>query len=149
MYGGTLTPPTARNSSAANILHFNQSLYLAGDGSLAPDAYVYIPPACAAGSGTTCRLHIAFHGCGQYAGSAAVGTSFVEHAGFNPWADANDLVILYPQGGGFPDSGQQAPSNQLAAGCWDGYGQTGIDFAYQSGPQVVAVRNMITALAGW
>jgi hypothetical protein len=55
-------------------------------------------------------------------------------------------VILYPQSGGFAERGEAAPSPQLGAGCFDGYGQTREDYAYSSGPQLKALRNMIEAL---
>ena len=43
---------------------------------------------------------------------------------------------------------QDLPSRQLAAGCFDGYGQTGVGYASCAGPQHVQIRNMIGALAG-
>ena len=33
-------------------------------------------------------------------------------------------------------------------GCYDGYAQTGVDYALQSGAQITAVRAMIKAVAG-
>lgn len=41
-----------------------------------------------------------------------------------------------------------APTGQLAAGCFDGYGQTGVSYAGCDGPQNVQIRNMITAVSG-
>jgi hypothetical protein len=56
-------------------------------------------------------------------------------------------VILYPQSGGFLERGEaSAPSGQLEAGCFDGYGQTREDYAFSSGPQMQVLRNMIRAL---
>ena len=56
-------------------------------------------------------------------------------------------VILYPQSGGFLERGEAtAPSGQLEAGCFDGYGQTREDYAFSSGPQMQVLRNMIQAL---
>lgn len=71
-------------------------------------------------------------------------------AGYNSWADANNIVILYPQGGGFQETNQTkyAPTSQIEGGCFDGYGQTGTEYANRDGPQTVTVRNMITAIAG-
>ena len=60
---------------------------------MAENAYVYIPPRCQAGA--KCKLHVAMHGCSMTA--ALIGFDFVSHAGYNAWADANDIVILFPQ----------------------------------------------------
>ena len=55
-----------------------------------------------------CPLHVAFHGCLQSLGK--INTTFVEHAGYNAWAEANGIVVLYPQ----------ATANALnPKGCWD------------------------------
>ena len=66
-----------------------------------------------------CCLHIALHGCGMYAGFPAMNSSFIQHAGYNQWADANDLVILYPQGGGCAErhSNVCATAAQAQEGC--------------------------------
>jgi ABC-type transporter Mla maintaining outer membrane lipid asymmetry permease subunit MlaE len=65
------------------------------------------------------------------------------HAGFNEWAEANDIVIIYPviKEGGWGVTGQ-------AHGCWDGYAQTGTDYGLKSGAQISVVRNLISAVAG-
>lgn len=43
----------------------------------------------------TWRLHFFFHGCNMHANH--IGTSFIEQAGFIEVADANDIVIIFPQ----------------------------------------------------
>ena len=70
--------------------------------------------------------------------------SFVLHAGFNPWAEANNIVVLYPQGGGFLEQNEarDAPTPQLGAGCFDSYGQTSPDFAWRTSPQMASIRAM-------
>ena len=60
----------------------------------------------------------------------------------------NNMVILYPQGGGFAERNITAPTAQIQAGCFDGYGQTGPLFSSTGGPQMQAVRNMIAAIVG-
>lgn len=57
-------------------------------------------------------------------------------------------MILYPQSGGFLEYNITAPTVQLGGGCWDGYGQTGPEYAWADGPQVASVRAMVEALAG-
>ena len=51
--------------------------------------YVYIPPRCEDGK-TLCKLHLALHGCEMSV--ANIGFDFVAKAGYNAWADANDMV---------------------------------------------------------
>lgn len=151
MYEGALTPPPTLAFTRPDLLTtFDQSRYTpAAWGGLSSLGYVYIPPPCSAG-GSTCRLHVALHGCGMSIWSPSMNTSFVEHTGLNQWALENDIVVLYPQAGGFIERGiTDAPSAQMAGGCWDGYGQTGADYAYTTGLQMVAVREMIRAVAGF
>lgn len=42
-----------------------------------------------------CPVHVAFHGCSQSSGQ--VGDTFAQHAGYNGWAEANGIIVLYPQ----------------------------------------------------
>lgn len=123
MYGGALTPPASHACGAdcaARVISFNQTLYQAGVWSgLSSLGFVYVPAACAAGG--ACRLHVALHGCGMSVWSPAMNMSYVLHAGFNPWAEANNIVVLYPQGGGYEErKDASAPTPQIAAGCFDG-----------------------------
>ncbi len=121
------------------------------DISMAEKGYVYVPADCAAGQ--TCRLHIAFHGCMQYA--EQIGPAFIENAGFNEWADANRIIVLYPQAiatkpGFFSSS---APLNPQ--GCWDWWGYNfnmarhrNGQYAMRDGVQIAAVWRMAQRLAG-
>lgn len=120
---------------------FNQAPFV-GDTSrsgMAKTGYIYVPEACEGGQ-QTCRIHIAFHGC-QMA-SNLIGDHFAVNAGYNRWADVNNIVVLYPQ----IDGAAKPTSNPKA--CWDWFGYTGYDFARKSGFQMTAVRKMIGALAG-
>jgi poly(3-hydroxybutyrate) depolymerase len=81
---------------------------------MAETGYVYVPDACARQA--PCRVHIALHGCKQYAGLIA--DHYVRHAGYNEWADANNIIVLYPQtiaGNPLLDPGTPFNPN----GCWD------------------------------
>ncbi|MCP5418116.1 MAG: hypothetical protein H6965_13595 [Chromatiaceae bacterium] len=136
---GKLTPPTTGTLSG-RILTFDQSLYTRIETSrigMAEKGYLYVPDSCA--QGEACRVHIAFHGCRQYAG--AVGDSFYRNAGYNPWADSNGIIMLYPQ----TQASTLVPFNPK--GCWDWWGYTGSDFAYRNGAQISAVRNMLEQLS--
>ncbi len=62
--------------------------------SIADKGYMYVPTACQSGSNTECRLHVSFHGCGQT--EDETGAVYAQHAGFNAWAESNNIVVLYP-----------------------------------------------------
>ncbi len=112
---------------------------------LAERGFVYIPKACA--EGARCRLHVAFHGCGQT--EAMIGDAFVRHAGYNGWAESNDIVVLYPQTAVLTTRrlGTTLPWPN-PQGCWDWWGYTGPHYADRDGPQIKAVAAMIERLAG-
>lgn len=122
------------------------SHFLWGNG-LDSSAWVYIPAAC--GKGEACRLHIALHGCKQgqsylpttppAGGGLYYGTQFVEHAGYNRWADANHLVVLYPQAVSIPFKNPN--------GCWDWWGYTDEHYADQKGVQIATLKAMADRLS--
>ena len=125
-----------------NLFEFDQTAYVWGK-SMGPKGYYYAPKACQ--DGRKCRLHVAFHGCSQTLGN--VGTKFVVHAGYNEVAEANDIVVLYPQ----VKTSTLNPVNLL--GCWDwfGYNEPTISldkvrFATKEGDQIAAVWKMIQDL---
>ncbi len=94
----------------------------------------YVPKVCSAAAG--CRVHIAFHGCGQ--NRTFVGEAFAHDSGFARWADTNKLIVLFPQTATTPINPQ---------GCWDWWGYTGRDYLTRNGPQIVAVQRMLERLA--
>ncbi len=77
---------------------------------LAKSGYLYIPKICRT---QKCPVHVAFHGCVQSEavlqtndaaananlapGQTPQDNSFVRDAGYNPSADANGIIVLYPQ----------------------------------------------------
>ncbi|MEO4028088.1 PHB depolymerase family esterase [Chromobacterium vaccinii] len=115
------------------IVRFNQKPYAAAGNSLADEGFVYVPRACA--EGETCKVHIALHGCQQYAGK--VGDAFYAHAGYNNWADSNRILVLYPQ---------TTTSAVNPQGCWDWFGYTGPAYAWKSGLQMRALKAMADRL---
>ena len=141
---GALAPPTA---ATGRLLAFDQSPFVAGQAThgLAARGYVYVPTGC--GPSDRCRLHIAFHGCLQ--NEEAVGDAFYRHAGYNEWAEANDIVVVYPQAAAVvkrvAGMGVDWPNPQ---GCWDWWGFTGADFARKTGVQISAIAAMIDRIAG-
>jgi hypothetical protein len=136
LYGDAPSPPTA--SGAGTLSRFEQSPFDPA-GSLAAQGYLYVPRACSGRE--PCRLHVAFHGCRQ--GTDFVGEAFVRDAGYNRWADAHRLVVLYPQ----TKRSQFLPLNP--EGCWDWWGYSDSRYATRDGPQLAAVRAMVRALAGF
>ena len=139
---GPLLPPV---EPAGTLVAFDQRPFFAPQQQTgrAEDGYAYIPKACAAGD---CRLHVAFHGCGQNA--AEVGDAFYRHAGYNQWADANRIVVLYPQTTAITTRvlGLTLPWPNPQA-CWDWWGFTGSDYYLQSAPQIHAIEAMIERLS--
>ena len=123
--------------------------------------FVFAPLQCQ--QGRSCALHVAFHGCRQghrYYGYGIVpsiygGESgwshFVENAGYNEWADANDVVVLYPQvrSREYPYFFFDLKALQHAnpEGCWDLWGYTDPNYHTRGGKQIKAVWKMIQALA--
>ncbi|MEM1439914.1 MAG: poly(3-hydroxybutyrate) depolymerase [Pseudomonadota bacterium] len=99
---------------------------------LADTGVAYIPKVCRQ---RACHVHMTFHGCRQ--GREFLGDAFIEGAGFNRWADTNELIILYPQVA-------SSPLNPL--GCWDWWGYTGADYATRNGKQIQAMMMLIDQL---
>lgn len=130
------TPPPADSATGA-LQRFSQDTYRPGgeDAQLAATGYVYVPDACAAGQ--SCGLLIAFHGCQQNADKVA--EAFVRDAGFNRWADAARVVVLYPQ-----TRSSYLPLNPKA--CWDWWGYTGADYDTRRGRQLQWLANASAAL---
>ena len=139
---GPLQPATA----AGETLGFDQRPFVEGkaiDAGLADEGYVHVPQTCRS---STCRIHVAFHGCRQSA--TQIGRRFIDGAGYNDWADSNRIIVLYPQ---------TVPRFGLAMGswkwlhnpfaCWDWWGYSGADYPTRDGRQIAAVRAMIDRLA--
>lgn len=131
---------TAPADKATGTLYKIAQQHLVGDNAntMAADGYVYVPKTCAQGS--SCTLHISFHGCNQSA--EAVGTAYAEQAGFNRYADTNQMVVLYPQA----RASKLMPLNPQ--GCWDWWGYTNADYATKQGPQIQAVHKLAKWLQG-
>jgi poly(3-hydroxybutyrate) depolymerase len=129
---GALQPPQA----GANELPvaFDQRPFADAASAMAGTGYVYAPSNCSV-AGAHCRVHVALHGCMQDAES--VDAAFYRGAGFNRWAAANRLIVLYPQV-------SKSPANPF--GCWDWWGYTGAGYAKKSAPQMKAIMAMVKRL---
>ena len=118
-------------SNSSNLFTFPQNKYanLAKD-SMDEFGYVYVPLGCQL-SPSECRLHVNIHGCGQ--NYKDVGLDYIQMIGINPWAEENNIIVIYPQ---------TVNSVSDEGGCWDLDGYTGTNFALKSGIQVSAIHGM-------
>ncbi len=108
------------------------------DAQMLEKAFLYVPASCAAGA--NCGVHVAFHGCVQ--SSEFVDDAFAKNAGYNEWAESNQLLVLYPQ----VAASKIAPMNPY--GCWDWWGYTDENYATKQGQQVKLIKAMLDSLAG-
>jgi len=138
-----LKPPGT--ASDDNLFEYDQRLYFSPVfPGLADVGWIYIPLPCQAPSTSNpCKLHIFFHGCSGDYSIPQFNFTYIKHAGFNSWAESNEIVVLYPQMGGYHNG-----TKQQLGGCWDSYGDTGEDYCLKSGVQMTTVRKMINAIAG-
>ena len=109
----------------------------AAEADLMETAYLYVPSDCEDGA-HSCALHLVLHGCDQSA--EAVGTAFIELSGYLPWAEANGIVLAFPQ----VQKSVVAPMNPL--GCWDWWGYTDENYALRSGKQPLVLVDWIRSL---
>jgi poly(3-hydroxybutyrate) depolymerase len=115
---------------AGSLQPFDQAEF-AGPG-LSSVGYAYVPDVCRSGK---CRLHVAFHGCRQTADT--IHDDFIRDAGYNRWAAANRIVVLYPQA-------TASAGNPRA--CWDFWGYSGAGWRTREGVQMRSVADMIKRL---
>jgi hypothetical protein len=133
MYG-TLKAPSQGLSGKFEV--FDQEAFtedLSNHG-LSDDGIIYVPQACR--TDIRCKVHIAFHGCGQ--NRTFVGDAFVRESGYARWADTNDIIVLFPQTAATPLNPQ---------GCWDWWGYTGPEYLTREAPQIIAVYRMLERLS--
>ena len=131
---GPLNPRA--NEASGTYLVFDQSTFThdINNHGLSSSGLIYMPKACLDADG--CRVHIAFHGCGQ--NQTFVGDAFAHDTGFAAWADTNNIIVLFPQTATTPLNPQ---------GCWDWWGYTGRRYLTRDAPQIIAVRRMLEQLA--
>ena len=133
---GPLAPRVSAEDALiqGDLISFEQAkLANIDDASMHDTGYAYLPKACA--DGTSCKVHVSFHGCNQSADN--VGMQYASDAGFNQWAANNQIIVLYPQ----TKKSSILPMNPQA--CWDWWGYTGDEYATKKGKQIEAVYNML------
>ena len=106
----------------------------ATEAGLSDTAYLFVPPSCAEGE-QACALHLVLHGCAQSA--ITVGTDFIQQSGYLSWAEANDIILAFPQ---------VVPGTLNPYACWDWWGYTDADYRWRSGKQMVVLTDWIKSL---
>jgi len=129
MYVGIETPESEPTTALQTV-----TLPGAIDAGLSETAYLFVPPACADGE-QPCALHVVLHGCAQSA--VTVGTDFIQQSGYLSWAQANDIVLAFPQ---------VAPATLNPYACWDWWGYTGADYRWRNGKQMLVVTDWVKGL---
>jgi poly(3-hydroxybutyrate) depolymerase len=130
LYPDLKSPDSALESNLTET-----SLPGAAAAGLSETAYLLIPPVCVEGE-QACALHLVLHGCAQSA--VQVGTDFMQLSGYLPWAEANHIVLAFPQV-------VPGPLNPLA--CWDWWGYTGAEYRFRDGAQMTVLANWIKDLS--
>ena len=141
---GTLNPKN-RGALSGKLIAFDQRELTFPESpasySMAETGYVYVPASCAAQQ--PCQVHIALHGCKQ--NFDTIQDRYIQHAGYNEWADTNRLIILYPQTiVGNPATDLFTPLNPF--GCWDWWGYTNFNYAVKAGRQITTIKAMLDRL---
>lgn len=141
---------------------FRQAEFVEGrpDGAgLSDKAFYYVPSAVLDGAPAR-GVHLVMHGCKQgfefqdFVGGlrnrdeAPYGARYVTRTGYLEAAEANDLLLLFPQVSGTDDTLFQNPD-----GCWDWWGYASEDpeapdYYTQDAVQIRAVNAMLDRLAG-
>ena len=134
---------TATQAFEGKLTAFDQDEFFDGDAggkSMADQGYLYVPDQCASGQ-IACHLHFNFHGCTT--GSSWIGNNYIQHSGLLQAADANNMVVVFPQ---------TLPSFSNPLGCWDWWGYLGDTeghaFATKRGLQMQGIAAMLQRVSG-
>lgn len=136
-YGPLAVNRNSRNGLRSQLYPFDQQEFQTQNSALYDYGYIYVPQNCM-NHRSLCKLHVALHGCQMH--PDAIQDKFAVNSGFNSWAEANNIIILYPQ------ATKVSKVNPYA--CWDWYGYTGQNFANRNGPQIIAIQKMVYRLLG-
>ena len=131
---GNLNPPNT-DSTSGDLRDMDFSGYFESGSGVSDAGYIYVPENCA-DADSSCRLHVAFHGCRQ--GAEFIGDQFATASGLNAWAVQNRIVVVYPQ----IESALMNPQ-----GCWDCWGYSGKQYDLNSGKQASGIDAIIGAFA--
>jgi poly(3-hydroxybutyrate) depolymerase len=142
-------PQANRLVSPENLFKFDQHQIIGTfepKGMMHKNGYIYVPDGCQ--HGETCPLHVAFHGCRQNEDQINVESNnpskkylFAADAGYNEFAERNNIVVLYPQ----VDNTSQFGENP--AGCWDWWGYTEPAFYQKGSRQIQNIWKIVEQVA--
>jgi hypothetical protein len=155
IYGQDLKPPA--DTPTGRIVAFDQKEFVPGKATAANGlwhtGYLYVPKACEPGAAQPCRLQVVLHGCKQSA--EELHDVFYSRIGVNEWADANNILVLYPQA--HATTPAELPPNLWVnaliyanpEGCWNWWGYSDDrQYPTKKGVQIVAIWKMIQRLEG-
>lgn len=137
LFGSVSAPNTG--PLTGKLVKFSQNTHAVNGSasglSMGASGFAYVPSSCDTQS---CRLMVSLHGCKQ--GYDTIGTSFVDRANLNQYADTNKMIVLYAQ---------VTASGVNPNGCWDWWGYLGAThYPIHGGYQVETIMNMVKALGG-
>lgn len=131
LYGKLKTPVANHEAELTEV-----TLPAADAAGMIETAYLYVPPQCHQ-AGQSCKAHLVLHGCAQ--SSAQIGTTFIEQSGYLAWAEANNIVLAFPQ------VAPAAAANPFA--CWDWWGYTGSEYRWRNGAQMKVLADWMSELS--
>ena len=115
--------------SQRRLHKFDQRVYESDQVGMADFGYIYVPESCWI---ETCRVHMVLHGCGM--NTDYIGSFLIKFAGYNEWAEANSLIIIYPQA---------ARHHKLNYGaCWDASGSWDPNYSTKKGKHLSILFNI-------
>ncbi|KAF7191016.1 hypothetical protein HII31_07640 [Pseudocercospora fuligena] len=145
LYGSDLSSPPVKPDRPYPVQSFSQRGPYGAIG-LADTGFIYVPRQCKRNQ-APCKLHVALHGCTM--NYEQIGDKFIQDTGYLPWAEANNIVIIFPQA--TVDNtlrkiwnGTEYPGGALA--CFDWVGSVGENADQKGGVQMVAIVNMVKRL---
>lgn len=121
----------------SNLKIFSQAAYNDSNAQLDTEGFIYVPTGCQSNK-TACSFQVLFHGCKQ--GKEFIGDVYAKHTGMNEWAEANNIIILYPQ----VKSNQAQNQN----GCFDWWGYVDQQYHTKKGVQMTAIAKMVQDATG-
>jgi len=116
---------------------FSQEAYNPSSAQLDTEGYIYIPTGCQSNK-TACYFQVLFHGCKQ--GKEFINDIYARHTGMNEWAEANNMIILYPQ--------VKSNGGQNQNGCFDWWGYADAQYHTKKGLQMTAIAKMVQDATG-
>ena len=150
-YGPALRPRVKARTNSS-LVWLEQWAYLPRAAGAPPNstmlrwAPAYVPHACRSGNASWCRVHVNYHGCTRNPreprsmGGWAERLLWLRSIDLNEYAEANHIVVLYPQAAGSIESGE---------GCfnWASYTDDPL-FDTRLGIELTVVRSMVADLPG-